>query len=428
MLSTHVHTRGGGGKALVLALTAALAVITGLFSLSGVGEAQSDDEQTGRIVARRLDDGRTEFGWQPSGGERVLPRLRYFPAGVDHQRWLSSSPIEVDGEEIGRINVRQSEDGRLEFAFTPTDGERLEPAARYFPTGTRVGRWLRSTEISISAVPAAGFSTVSVGAWHSCAIGAASGEIVCWGANEAVQTDAPAGRFIAVSAGSDHTCGLREDGGIMCWGANEAGQADAPAGRFIAVSVSTSSVGSGRYASGYACGLRETGAIECWGARRADEPAGRFTAVSVSSGHACAIRESGEIACWGSNSNGETDAPAGRFSAVSTGNIHGCAIRADTSAIECWGLNIYGLTDAPAGRFVAVSASAAYYTCAIRESGEIACWGANWSDGANKGTDAPAGRFSAVSAGWNTCAIRENGAIACWGENRFGQTEDIPAP
>ena len=112
-------------------------------------QAQNDDETAGRIVARLLDDGRVEFGWQPVGGARVLPTKRYFPASIDHNRWLRSSPVEVGGAEIGRINARQSDDGRIEFAFTPTGGQRIQPSVRHFPVNARPNRWLRSTELRI---------------------------------------------------------------------------------------------------------------------------------------------------------------------------------------------------------------------------------------------------------------------------------------
>ena len=106
--------------------------------------------ERGRIVARRLADGRTEFGWQPAeDGQRVLPRSRYFPTGAQVDRWLRSSPIEVDGVEIGRINARLLADGRIEFGFTPTGGERILPSSRYFPVGAAVDRWLRSTVIEL---------------------------------------------------------------------------------------------------------------------------------------------------------------------------------------------------------------------------------------------------------------------------------------
>ena len=104
----------------------------------------------GRIVARRLADGRTEFGWQPEGSnERVLPRSRYFPTNARADRWLNSSPVEVNGAEVGRINARLLADGRIEFAFTPRGGERILPPSRYFPTNAAIDVWLRSTEIDV---------------------------------------------------------------------------------------------------------------------------------------------------------------------------------------------------------------------------------------------------------------------------------------
>ncbi len=55
-----------------------------------------------RIVARRLDDGRTEFALQPRDGdeweERILPARRYFPADPGHSRWLHSSTIPITVE------------------------------------------------------------------------------------------------------------------------------------------------------------------------------------------------------------------------------------------------------------------------------------------------------------------------------------------
>ena len=134
----------------IAALTALAAIVASIATdLTPPASAQSEDERTGRIVARRLDDGRVEFGWQPSGGAQVLPRQRYFPADATADRWLRSSPVEVDGAAIGRINARQLSDGRIEFGFTPTDGRRIAPPQRYFPADARVGRWLRSTEITI---------------------------------------------------------------------------------------------------------------------------------------------------------------------------------------------------------------------------------------------------------------------------------------
>ena len=394
-----------------------------------IAQAQSDDEQTGRIVAQRLDDGRTEFGWQPTGGERVLPRARYFPTDASVNRWLNSSPVEVDGTEIGRINARLRSDGRIEFAFTPTNGERIAPSARYFPTNARTNRWLRSTEITISAAPAAtGFVAVSAGSVHTCAI-RASGELECWGDNDRGKADPPAGSFSAVSAGVWHTCAIRDTGTIECWGFNGNGEADAPTSSFSAVSAGPA----------HTCAIRDTGAIECWGsndklewsedgdverayAGQIDAPTGSFSAVSAGDFHTCAINESGAIECWGSNDDGQTAAPTGSFSAVSAGGAYTCGLR-ESGAIECWGRNEHRQAATPAGSFSVVSAGGAH-TCGLRESGAIGCWGENEQGQ----TFARTGSFSAVSAGnWHTCAIRESGAIECWGYNFYGQT-DAPNP
>ena len=460
--STQYHgSRGGGGKFLLFALgLAALVAAAIALDLARPASAQSD-EQSGRIVARLLDDGRVEFGWQPTGGARILPEKRYFPASIDHNRWLRSSPVEVGGAEIGRINARQSEDGRIEFAFTPSGGERILTDARYFPTDARPNRWLRSTEITISAGPIP-FVAVSAGGFHTCGL-RQSGAIECWGNNTLGQTDAPAGTFTAVMADYNHNCAIRDTGEVECWGYNEyvtdpggdgrerqtieTGRTDAPDGSYTAVDMGTY----------HTCAIRTgSGEIECWGLSEVvygirtdtggtevvsfeyeltDAPAGSFTAVSAGWAHTCAIAETfattdsatdtGEIECWGVSEGdqhyyGQTDAPAGRFRAISAGHSHTCAIR-DDGTIECWGRNAYGLTDAPAGSFTAVSANTGgSITCAIRTSGEIACWGV-----ATYGlTDVPAGSYTVISISrHHICGLRTNGAITCWGANHDGESD-----
>ena len=75
------------------------------------------------------------------------------------------------------------------------------------------------------------------------------------------------GQFSTITAGWDHTCGLRTDGTITCWGNNNYGQADAPGGQFNTVT-----------AGGYhSCGIRTDGTHTCWGSNyygRLTHPAG----------------------------------------------------------------------------------------------------------------------------------------------------------
>jgi hypothetical protein len=91
--------------------------------------------------------------------------------------------------------------------------------------------------------------------------------VACWGRDDYGQATPPGGTFSQVSAGGDHTCGVRTDGTLACWGWNYYGQAT--------------------------------------------PPAGTFSQVSAGYHHNCAVRTDGTLACWGHNSDGQATPPAG---------------------------------------------------------------------------------------------------------------------
>ena len=155
----------------LVALLASL-VVVGIVALTSSGVAQ-DGAMTaapveGRIVARLLDNGQIEFGFQPEGEERILPRSRFFSSS-SVGRWLVSSAVERDGENLGRVTAMRLQDRRVEFGFIPDGGERILPRVRFFPVNARANRWLRSSLITLwerdvtepeaaSSVPAEGTS------------------------------------------------------------------------------------------------------------------------------------------------------------------------------------------------------------------------------------------------------------------------------
>ena len=131
---------------------------------AAVVESGSD---TVRIVARRLENGKIEFGLQQrrhdgSWGQRVLPTARLFPTTASVGSWLNSSTINLEVAESAdssdeqvrvRITARRQEDGRVEFGLQERDGtswgERTVPTRRYFPADARVDRWLYSSVLTL---------------------------------------------------------------------------------------------------------------------------------------------------------------------------------------------------------------------------------------------------------------------------------------
>ena len=85
-------------------------------------------------------------------------------------------------------------DGNTEgaSALTLTEGEATEPEATPAP-------------------PASSFASVSAGWQHTCGV-RSDGSVACWGSDRFGQATPPAGSFDSVSAGWQHTCGVRSDG------------------------------------------------------------------------------------------------------------------------------------------------------------------------------------------------------------------------
>ena len=243
------------------------------------------------------------------------------------------------------------------------------------------------------------------------------------------------GRFVSVTNGTFHSCGLLAGGTVECWGGNQRGQLGGP---------SSETCGSG--SSPDSC---STTPVAVPGLT------GRVVSISAGWMHTCAVLEDTTVQCWGHNNgmlgNGviamasPAVAVAGLsgVTAVSAGYKHTCALLAD-GTVSCWGqMPWYGttgfsLTPAIVSGLSGVTAISAgqSHTCALLGDGTVKCWGNNDSGQLGTGSTATssptpstvaglAGPVTALSAGGaHTCALLESGAVQCWGTNREGELGD----
>jgi alpha-tubulin suppressor-like RCC1 family protein len=249
---------------------------------------------------------------------------------------------------------------------------------------------------------------LSSGSNHSCAI-TSKGKTFCWGnnyhgqlkffreemSNVPVYTYSPvlsyAKKFVALSSGGFHTCGVTTEKEIFCWGDNEFGQL----GRKIL------SPARGQYG-------RVTAGPNTFNA-------GEEITMLAGGTHTCGYSNSGIPFCWGENYYGQL----GDNSKTSNPNPTKVDLR--------------NLTEGE--RFTSLSTKYDY-NCGLTNIGKAYCWGRNsygqLGDGSKIDKSIPTPidtkklaseeRFTALFPGiYHTCGITNQGNTFCWGKNNFGQ-------
>lgn len=313
---------------------------------------------------------------------------------------------------------------------------------------------------------AAAAGGLDVGRYQAC--GVESANLRCWGyggdgalgyGNTATigddETPAAAGPVdlgaghtaTAVSAGTVHTCGLRDDGGVFCWGfGNEGrlgygntfsiGDDEPPSASPVDLGGPATAISAG---VAHTCAILADGSVSCWGfgvsgrlgygnednigdnetpgARRVNLGAGvSATAITAGNAHTCAILDDGITRCWGFAGNGEL----GNGSIANVGD--------DETPLMGRPVNFGG------ARAVAISAGT-FFTCALLEDRSVRCWGfgANGRLGTGSvlsvvvpsGADSVVdlgGPAKAISAGdAHACAVLETGSVRCWGFGGSGR-------
>lgn len=326
---------------------------------------------------------------------------------------------------------------------------------------------------------------LAAGTVHACAL--VQSEAYCWGSNRNGQLGTTTGRcdrwpyygacsrepvkveapepFVALAAGSHHSCGLSADGTAYCWGGNGDGQLghSASGGRVLPVSGAT------RFARIYAsyertCALSLEGAAYCWGrndfGQAGSEQASRlprptrvegghsFLELAMTWGHTCGLRTDGLVLCWGARhkgalGDGRTAVAREPVPAALRGRpVRSLALafqRACLATVEgdafCWGETSRGSHSqaAPVGNvtpLVEVS-TGGHHACGLAPNGAAFCWGQNSRGQLGTGglSDDPNPRavvgglaFTSLSVGReHTCGVTRNGEGFCWGSNLHGE-------
>ena len=146
----------------------------------------------------------------------------------------------------------------------------------------QLGGGADATRLSPGSPIAGSWQTISAGSDHTCAIDIGGGlycwgigEDGALGNSQIAEATVPTAVFLpdrwtAVSAGSAHTCGLRQGGELWCWGLNgdaQLGRMPPPGNEFSPIRVDRGASIFVHLSAGstHSCAVREVGALDCFG-------------------------------------------------------------------------------------------------------------------------------------------------------------------
>jgi alpha-tubulin suppressor-like RCC1 family protein len=343
-------------------------------------------------------------------------------------------------------------DGALYCWGTNAFGQVGDGTFDHRPTPTRVGS--ESDWVSVRSASE-----------HTCAR-KSTGAAYCWGRNDrsslgrfTVEAWQPTplaleegSRWLTVTGGIQHGCGIKLDGSLWCWGSNFNGQLgvgdenmrDNPTRAGTDndwVEVATSWSGG--------CARKRDNTLWCWGDQGGDSPyelreeLTGWTRIAAFNSQLCGIRAPGSLWCWTSDDNEPVQKGTDEdWTAVAPGNAHVCGIRA-SGELYCWGEddeygqigtgNRYAVFE-PArvgmnADWTEISAGGRH-TCGKRADGSIWCWGSTTYGQVGNGvighTPEPVqvrtatDWVEAAAGDYTTCARNQGGELWCFGDDREG--------
>src|SRR3989339_594405 len=304
-------------------------------------------------------------------------------------------------------------------------------------------------------VDTSAYKSVSAGNSYTCGIRANDSRVLCWGSEESGRLGnnrsgfgsvpnpiltMDDSKYLQVSTGYYHTCGIREDGRVLCWGRSLFGQLGDGISIDHRVYIPNLTSDTSQYV--FSVDFCNLVCVSCGnGIKESSEQCDDNNLVN---GDGCSSICIIEVFNFSSTSCDDLK--------ISTGWSHTCGIRKNDSRVLCWGKGNYGqLGDGSTAvhnnlnpnitkdtsAYLSVSAGG-YQTCGIRTSDRrVLCWGYGkygaLGDGdidghnvANPTLINDTSAYKSISAGdYYTCGIRKNDSrVLCWGFGGNGELGD----
>ena len=215
--------------------------------------------------------------------------------------------------------------------------------------------------------------TVSAGGEHTVGL-KSDGTVVAAGDNKYGQCDVSGWKdIVAVSAGRAHTIGMKSDGTVVAAGDNQHGQCDVSGWKNI-VAVSAGSF--------YTVGLKSDGTVVAAG----DNPCGQcdvsgwkdIVAVSAGSFHTVGLKSDGTVVAAGNNQFGACDVSGWKdIVAVSAGFFHTVGLKSDGTVVAV-GANANGTCNVSEWIDIIAVSAGGHHTIGLKSDGTVVAVGNNY--------------------------------------------------
>ena len=255
---------------------------------------------------------------------------------------------------------------------------------------------------------------VSAGGNHTVGL-KVDGTVVAVGSNQQGQCDVKSwSDIIAISAGFHHTVGLKADGTAVAVGDNRSGQCKV-AGWSDIVAISAG--------SNHTVGLKVDGAVVATGRNNEDQcDVGSWSdivAISAGGYHTVGLKTDGTVVAVGNNDYGQCDVESwSDIIAISAGANHTVGLKADGTVVAV-GNNVYGQCNAKSWSDIVSISAGDYHTVGLKADGTVVAVGNNaygqcnvksWSD------------IVSISAGSShAVGLKADGTVVAVGYNEHGR-------